>query len=73
MITSITWVAWNPWGLVLVGMGTTSFHCGPASERLACAGAGFEAVTPGLASIEVYPSRRTLPKSSGESTGSLQA
>ena len=42
MITSITWVALELWGLVLVGMGTTSFHCGPASleEGLCRAGIG---------------------------------
>lgn len=73
MITSITWVASELWGLELVGMVTTSFHCRPASRRQGRASSGSEACGPRLEIDEVYPAESASLNASTVSTGSRQA
>ncbi len=73
MITSITRVAWVLWDLELLGMGTTSFPCGPASreegqDQRRTGGPWIPA-----GATEVYPAARALPNASRVSAGSRQA
>ena len=73
MIASITWVASEQWGLELLGMVTTSFHCGRPLTGRAIASSGSEAVGPLLAMNEVYPAARASLNASRVFAGSRQA